>query len=249
MKIEKFINELKYFTEYPIWVSVEYFCPKCGQKKYESWEWGDESIFYSPFPWEEEKFNINLEVHEIDPWNPKEWYSWDITVPYEYEEGESCESCEGLIPCEDFAEDYIGEEWVGSVFHHGVTAFNREEDGVQRIIELSTCTDLQICTSTEMIGGYGISVSGDILVAANHDIWSVINENTGQRFFDCWEHDTVSSIEELYNIEGDHNEIVMTNFNIEAIWCKHYVASEIKEALKELATTLGVFFIEVPSRH
>lgn len=245
MKLRRFIDEIKKVTSYDIFVTVKEKCMNCGEESSRSYNIKDNAIWYNPVPWSEEKFNVNLEVHEIDPWNSKEWYSWDITVPMPVEK---CETCEELVPCEDFAEVYNGEEWEGSVFHHGVTAFNRQEDGVQRIIELSTCKDLQICTSTEMIGGYGISVSGDILVAANHDLWSVINENTGQRFFNCWEHDTVSNIEEVYNIEGDHNEIVMANFNIEAIWCKNYVASEIKEALKGLAATLDVFFVEVPSR-
>lgn len=245
MELKKFLGELKKMTDYDIFVTVKEICMNCGEESSQSYNLKDDGIWYNPVPWSEENFSVDLEVHEVDPWNPREWYSWDITVPMPVEK---CEVCEGLVPCENYAEFYTGEEWVGSVFHHGVAAFNRQEDGVQRIIELSTCTDLQICTSTEMIGGYGISVSGDILMAANHDVWSVINENTGQRFFDCWEHDIVSSIEKLYDIEGDHNEIVMANFNIEAIWCKNYVVSEIKEALKELATTLNVFFVEIPSR-
>ena len=143
----------------------------------------------------------------------------------------------------------MDEKWQDSVFHHGVAAFDKSEDGIQRIIDLNTCTDLQICTSTEMIGGYGISLNGDVLIASNEDLWSTINHDTGKRFFDRSCHDVVEDVEELYRIFGDHNEVVLTNYSIEAIWCKDYIKSNIKDTLKELAKTLGVFFIEAPSRH
>ena len=247
MKLEKFINELRSMNDYPIWVSVNDIFPRCGQEKFETWEWGDESIYYSPFPWEEEHFDVTLEVHEVDTWTPEEWYCWDITVPFEGDE-DGCDDCINLVPCEDYADMY-NEEWQDSVFHHGVAAFDRSEDGIQRIIDLSTCTDLQICTSTEMIGGYGISLNGDVLIASNEDLWSTINHDTGKRFFDRSCHDVVEDVEELYRIFGDHNEVVLTNYSIEAIWCKDYIKSNIKDTLKELAKTLGVFFIGAPSRH
>lgn len=249
MKIEKFIEELRTMSDYPIWVSSEYICPRCGEHIFNTWEWGDESIFYSPFPWSEEHFEVSLEVHEIDEWTPEEWYSWDITVPFEGDE-DGCEYCMDLVPCEDYADIYDDDEkWQDSVFHHGVAAFDRSEDGIQRIIDLNTCTDLQICTSTEMIGGYGISLSGDILVASNEDLYSTINRNTGKRFFDRSRHDVVENVKELYKIFGDHNEIVLTNYSIEAIWCKNYMEEYIKDTLKELAKSLGVFFMEVSPRH
>lgn len=245
MKLEKFLNELNSSTNLDIWVTVKYICSKCGEQKYESWHWGhDDSIFYWPVPWSEEYFDVTLEKHEVDPWNPQEYKTWEITVPCE--DGE-CEDCSSNVPCEDFENDY-DEEWNESVFHHGVTAFNKEIDGVQRIIDLNTCTDLQICTSTEMIGGYGISVNGKVLVASNEDLWSSINENTGKRYFNADEHDIVCEISDLYDINGDHNEIVLTDYSIEAIWCKDYMSEEIKETLKSLADELDVFYLETSKR-
>lgn len=245
MKLEKFLNELNASTNLDIWVTVKYICSKCGETKYESWHWEhDDSIFYWPVPWLEEHFDVSLETHEVDPWNPQEYKAWEITVPCENGE---CEDCSSNIPCEDFKDEY-GEEWNESVFHHGVAAFNREINGIQRIIDLNACTDLQICTSTEMIGGYGISVSGEVLVASNEDLWSSINENTGKRYFCADEHEVVNKISDLYKISGDHNEIVLTDYNIEAIWCKDYMSEEIKKTLKDLAEELSVFYLEIPKR-
>ena len=245
MKLEKFLNELSNISNIDIWITVEYICDKCGEKKYESWHWGhDDSIFYWSVPWSEEHFDVNLETHEVDPWNPQEYETWEITVPCEYG---TCEDCSSNVPCEDF-KNFYDEEWNTSVFHHGVTAFNKEEDGLQRIIDLSNCADLQICTSTEMIGDYGISVSGTTLVASSEDLWSTINKDTGKRYFNAEEHSIVYDINDLYDISGDHNEIVITNYSIEAIWCKEFVNDETKEILKSLAECLGVFYLETSKR-
>ena len=57
-----------------------------------------------------------------------------------------------------------------------------------------------------------------------------------------------SKINELYNIYGDHNEIIMDNINIESIWVKPYVSKEIKETLKAIAKELNCFYMEVDKR-
>lgn len=127
---------------------------------------------------------------------------------------------------------------------HGLMAFSGTlavegiANNMNTIIEHS---EYQICTSTSYIGYIGITIVGDVLVAANIDINSRIGENN-RRVFDIDDYRRsmlVHHIDELKDM-NQHNEIIVTNTKAKGIWVKEYAETEIKELAYRLGSIYGL---------
>ena len=232
-----------------LWTIEE--CPLCGGiANQHQMSIGSYEDLYPVLDWywdDSEACDYNLDIDEIS----EDWYEITLSYPSEVE----CNFCEmyelNTVHAYEYAELYQGEAWEGSVFHHGVQAYNQVSDpeiAMCRIEEIHDCYDMEICTSTEMIGPYGVSVYGDIQVASKCDLWSEIDPDDGSRMFNEDSLDLVTEPEDLYEFHTDHNEIIVTNTVIEAIWCKDWVDPKIKDRLIKLSKKLGVFFIEASKR-
>ena len=226
-------------------------CPICGgvvnDKVYDICN-EDDLSYVLGWNWpEEQDKNFALEISEV----AEGWIELTLSTVAD----DVCTSCYeyelNSVHAYEYAEHYEDSEWAGSVFHHGVQAYNQASDpevSIGRIAEIHDCYDMEICCSTEMIGPYGISVSGDIQVASKRDLWSVIDPDDGSRMFDEDSLDLIEHPDELYDIHGDHNEIIMNNTTIESIWCKDWVDDATKDALKKIANELDVFYLETSKR-
>lgn len=253
--INTFKKIIKSLVEADVTVSLWTFeeCPVCGdgvvnQESYsiDSYEDLDSILSWN---WEDKDANLyHLTVDKVG----EDWYELNLSYPSDTQ----CFMCEqyelNTVHAYDYADIYESEEWAWSVFHHGVQAYNQASDpevGFSRIEEIYDCYDMEICTSTEMIGPYGVSVYGDIQVASKCDLWSTIDPDDGTRIFNEDSLELIKDPQDLYDVNGDHNEIIITNTVIESIWCKDWVDDKTKARLKDLAKKMEVFFIETPGRH
>lgn len=253
MKLNSFINEMinMGLEEDRIVIVKNYVCPVCGEQHEETcWLDDEPAIDYFIDNWEIDNFDFTKEVkHENYKWGASETVTYYITIQGEEHECDFC-SQSSFVEAESYADAYDNDEWRQLCFHHGLAAFYKEsslEAGVNRIFEITP--EMEICCSTEQVGPFGITCSGRVLLASDADMWSVIDANNFKRLVDEYSINQVVDIDDLYDIVGDHNEIIMSNIQIEGIWVKPYVDKNIKAMLMDIANSLNVVYYEVSNRH
>ena len=253
MKLNSFINEMinMGLEEDRIVMVKSYICPTCGERHEETcWLDDEPAIDYFIDNWEIDNFDFTKEVkRENYKWGASETITYYITIE---DKGHECDFCSqsSFVEAESYADAYDNDEWRQLCFHHGLAAFYKEsslEAGVNRIFEITP--EMEICCSTEQVGPFGITCSGRVLLASDADMWSVIDANNFKRLVDEYSINQVVDIDDLYDIVGDHNEIIMSNIQIEGIWVKPYVDKNIKAMLMDIANSLNVVYYEVSNRH
>ena len=253
MRLNSFINEMinMGLEEDRIVMVKSYICPICGERHEETcWLDDEPAIDYFIDNWEIDHFDFHKEVkYENFKWGKSETITYYITIE---DRGHECDFCSqsSFVEAESYADAYDNDEWRQLCFHHGLAAFYKEsslEAGVNRIFEITP--EMEICCSTEQVGPFGITCSGRVLLASDADMWSVIDANNFKRLVDEYSINQVVDIDDLYDIVGDHNEIIMSNIQIEGIWVKSYVDKNIKAMLMDIANSLNVVYYEVSNRH
>ena len=253
MKLNSFINEMinMGLEESRVVIVKSYVCPICGERHEETcWLDDEPAIDYFIDDWSTDRFDFKEERKiEHYRWGTEEIISYYITVEGEEHECELCAQS-SFVPASSYADAYDNDEWRQLCFHHGLAAFYKEsslEKGVNRIFELTP--EMEICCSTEQIGPFGITCSGRVLLASDADMWSIIDANNFKRLVDEYSINQVVDIDDLYDIVGDHNEIIMDSIQIEGIWVKPYVNEDLKAMLMDIANSLNVVYYEVSNRH
>lgn len=123
---------------------------------------------------------------------------------------------------------------------HGLMAFSGCVTNDALISNFETVMnhhEYQLCTSTTRIGQIGVTLTGKVLVAANIDIASVIGENNRRYFYmdDRIKANIVKHIDDLELFGDQHNELIVVDHTVKAIWIKDYAENELKELADKLA--------------
>ena len=145
-----------------------------------------------------------------------------------------------------------------AIYSHGLaTGFSgtvSPQEIVERIISLRG--DIEICASwkSQMIGGCGLFIKGDVLFASNADLWSTLN-GSGCRIFEtsgrrC---QLFSKREELDLTQWDHTEFIIKHPQAVGFWMKDWFYNansdhrKIFDAMKKLGLPGPVCIVK--SRH
>lgn len=254
MKLKKFTEELVNMkgTEMFLKVHSVLFCAECGKEETRDWDFeipanaGIKELEKMEDGWEEEAIFEASEWKFVElPYEKNNILHLEISVRYAMLN--ECEHCKNKVFAENFSANYNSKEWRETEFHHGVVAYSMEESVgsyFQRIRDLHTCKTMQICTSTRRIGCLGVSVKGEVLLATDDDMWSRIDPDTGKRYIE-YDQNQGSIVFNTFDLwergrENDHTEVIMTNYQITAIWytpnCREFVK---KEAIK-IAAEIGL---------
>lgn len=244
MKLNQYIHELMDLgvKKENIKVWKKHTCSDCS-KEFQEYIYLSEAMKHS-----NPHFKLNvLQDHYM--------YDGDaMMITFDVEEDKKCYNCTNTnyVKSISYKEDYANAEWRNSCFHHGVAAFYTSEDteeDIDRINNINQCDDMQICCSTEPIGMFGITCSGEVLLASDEDLGSKIDEDTFDRLVDERHLSRVTDVNKIYEEtyeDEENNEIIIRKTVIEAIWYKKGICNEAKERLEKMAKDLKCFFYEMP---
>ena len=127
----------------------------------------------------------------------------------------------------------------GKELFHGFNAFFAGKPYDYKFNKLMNHPERQICTSTKYLGMMGVKVIGEVILASSYDLFSGIDIDTGERWFDSNDMDSIvynyNDLELHEDDNEENNEIIMRNIKITAIW----VTSDAPNKLKELAIKLA----------
>lgn len=123
--------------------------------------------------------------------------------------------------------------------YHGVDAYNWS-DPMENLSNLLNNTSWEICTSSRMIGNFGVKCTGDVEVASSIDLCSFLFD--GARYFMVSERAVgiVSDINQLDKSMWHHNEIIMKDFTVTGLWVRETYDKEIISKLKDKAKELNI---------
>ena len=132
------------------------------------------------------------------------------------------------------------ENFEDKKFFHGFGAFFSSKTPLgrkfTRIIE-DTNEEFEICTSTKPCGMSGVLVKGRVLLAANSDLCSGIDENG--RYFDTKQLDELvfdyNDLELWENDNEENNEIIMDHVQVVGIWYCEDSNNNVKALCKKLS--------------
>lgn len=163
------------------------------------------------------------------------------TVLYLYiDKNTKCKKCissETTIFCDEQKKP-VGFEHV--VIYRGLNAYYGD-DNKQKMISLFedmlNNKDKQICCSTHILGDMGVILTGEVLLASNIDLHSMVQGN--RRYFmktpERMEHIIYNAKDLKPNGQNKNDEIVMRNVTIKCIWLDHNACEAAKEAAEYLA--------------
>ncbi len=139
------------------------------------------------------------------------------------------------------------EGFENVTLYHGLAAYSgtfSPESAKENAINLINNPSWEVCCSTRAIGPIGLIISGTVITASNIDLCSMIDMNNGRRFFEITENDHraykgIIHYADQLKKEWDHDEIVVKDNNITAIWVKDW-AEDFMEVANELSKEYNV---------
>jgi hypothetical protein len=134
-------------------------------------------------------------------------------------------------------------------YFHGTMAYNHctIEEAMQRILDVKDNPSWQICCSTRHLGPCGIIVKGDVIAVSNIDLCSDIDDN-GRRYYDArhWRANSmVYSLKDIDNTKWHHNEIIVKDHYIAALWVSRDAPIAVITAIEDLAKKLNLRWMYV----
>jgi hypothetical protein len=137
----------------------------------------------------------------------------------------------------------------GKEFYHGFNAFFTGKPYEYKFNKLKDNPHRQICTSTKYLGMMGVKVIGEVILASSYDLFSGIDIDTGERWFDSNDMDSIvynyNDLELHEDDNEENNEIIMRNIIITAIWITSDAPMKLKALAHELAKVNNLPIIEV----
>ena len=133
--------------------------------------------------------------------------------------------------------------------YHGVAAYSGaycSYDAKENAIDVFNNLEWEICCATRAIGPIGLVIDGKVLVASNVDLCTEIDKTNGKRFFVMSDSKRDRACRGIINdasqIEKkwDHDEIVVTDNKVVAIWIKDWAIDEFKDTADELCKLFNV---------
>lgn len=116
------------------------------------------------------------------------------------------------------------EDFKNIVMFHGVSAteYSTPKQAFKKIKAIAENPEWEICCSNVHYGNIGIICTGDVIVAYNDDVSSLIDDN-GHRYTD--NHDDECTLEQWNNSVG--TEAWVKNVKIHGIWIDEFYANQL----------------------
>ena len=141
------------------------------------------------------------------------------------------------------------EGFEGKELFHGFNAFFTGKPYDYKFNTLMNNPQRQICTSTKYLGYMGVKVTGDVLLASSYDLFSGIDIDTGERWFEEENMEYIvkhyDELEHHWDDDEENNEIIMKNTKITAIWITSDAPNKLKALALELSEKHNLPLIEV----
>lgn len=173
----------------------------------------------------------------------------------------SCDDCYTPITPEEIGGEIIycdsqprPRGFKNMELYHGLLAFSKK-DGIYGTDDSQVFENFcgiydnpkwQICCSTAALGYIGLVITGDVITASNIDLYSKVDED-GRRYYVKTSHPNdratrgiISSASYLKKIGNMHDEIVVQNSKIIAIWVKPEANDEMLNTAKYIAEEFNI---------
>ena len=161
-----------------------------------------------------------------------------------------CKKCinnETTIFCDEQRKP-VGFEHV--VIYRGLNAYygdDNKQSMINLFEEMLNDKERQICCSTHILGDMGVILTGEILLASNIDLHSMVQGK--RRYFmktpERMEHIIYDARDLKPNGQNKNDEIVMRNVTIKCIWLDHNACEAAVEAANYLAKKYNMEIIRV----
>lgn len=214
------------------------------------------------------RFSCGCEV-QVDVLSELEWNYYDLDEPeymdrmrelendityyddFRYDDDEilylinnvdssTCSSCKyEQVRCIDFPRP---SEFDSMRFFHGVNAFGISGDGDENMIKVLSNSTMELCCSTKTLGSMGVILKGEVLLASNRDLCSMIGED-GHRCISLGMASDIIYTKDQMKKTITNDEYVVTNYKVSAIWVRrgYMISSTVLKKAKEL----GLHIVEI----